>query len=388
MKIKNRLLKIFLILLINFVTELHAQEINYLGRSPRALLMGDAYTAIADDEFTMFYNPAALGKNKGVEFTFLDPVIGITDALSELSRFKNFPTGASAAPQIANRLMDLPIFIQAGIFPTLKMGPFGFSLFANNKSSLVLRNATNPELEVNYNYDRGFIFGYAYNIGTGAFSPKTNKSNKAKMSAGTRLSIGGAIKHLNRQGIKNHFDFFGTTLLSKITSGASDITALKNALGYSVGSAWGYDLGAEYAISSGFSTLTSALSILDIGNTHFIKTQGIADVPKQAMTVNSGVAFKQDFGILDYTLSADMHPMTEGIDFGSKFHFGTEVSIPFLTFNGGWSEGYLSYGLSLKLWPVKLTTGFYGVEVGSHYREQQAKRFILYLSLFDFSIDL
>ena len=381
-------MKFFLVILINFWTQLFAQEVNYLARSPRALLMGDAYTAIADDEFTLFYNPAALGKNTGVSFTLLDPTLGITDALDELSRFSNFPSGSSAAPQIANRLMDLPIYLQAGIFPTLKMGQFGFSFFANNKSSFVLRNATNPELDVNYNYDRGFVFGFAHNVGSGAFSSKEFKGHKSSTSAGTRLSIGAAVKHMNRQGISDHFDLFGTTLLSKITSGAKDITAIKSALGYSIGSSWGYDLGAEYAISSGDTTFTSAFSVLDIGNSQFTKSEGTKDVPQQEMKVNSGVAFKQDFGLFDYTLSADMHPMTGWTDFDRKFHFGAELSLPLLTIDAGWSEGYLSYGVSVSLWPIKLTTGFYGVEVGSRYREQQAKRFILYLSLFDFSIDL
>lgn len=381
-------MKVLLLLFINLWSQLHAQEVSYLARSSRALLMGDAYTAIADDEFTLFYNPAALGRNKGVSLTLLDPTFGLTDALSELDRFKNFPSGDGAAPQIANRIMDFPIYLQAGIFPTLKMGQFGFTLFANSKSSLVLRNATNPELDINYKYDRGFIFGFAHNIGSGAYASRVKKSSKTTVSAGSRLSFGGAIKHMNRQGLQDQFDLFGTTILSKINSGATDINSLKDAFGYSKGSAWGYDLGAEYALSSGRKTLTSAISILDIGSTRFTKTEGSGKIPKQDMMINSGIAYKHDLGLLDYTLSADIHPMNSGIDFGRKFHFGTELSLPLITLNAGWSEGYLSYGGSIKLWPIKITTGFYGVEVGSHYREQVAKRFILYLSLFDFSIDL
>ncbi len=378
-------MKYLFLLFINLFSALHAQEVNYLARSPRALLMGDAFTAIADDEFTLFYNPAALGRNKGVSFTLLDPSMGFTDALSEADRFQNFP---SSAPLIANRIMDFPIYVQAGAFPTLKMGQFGFTLFANNKYSLVLRNATNPELDINYKYDRGFILGFAHNIGSGAFSSRVKKSSKTSTSAGNRLSLGMAIKHINRQGLEGQFDLFGTTLLNKINSGSTDISALKDALGYSKGAAWGYDLGAEYTVSSGRSAFTSAISILDAFDTHYSKTEGTAKVPKQEMIVNSGVAFKQDFGIFDYTLSADMHPITGPTDLGRKFHFGSEFSIPLITLNAGLSEGYVSYGASIKLWPIKITAGFYGVEVGSHYREQEARRFILYLSLFDFSIDL
>ena len=376
------------ILAVMFVSTAHGQEVTYLARSPRALLMGDAYTAIADDEFTLFYNPAALGRNKGVSLTLLDPNMGLTDALGDLDRFKNFPKGAGAAPQIADRLLDFPIYVQAGIFPTVKMGEFGFTMFANSKASMVLRNATNPQLDVNYNYDRGFIMGFAHSIGQGAFVTKARRSTKASTSAGNRLTFGFAVKHMNRQGIDNQFDLFGTTLLNKINSGSTDISSLKNALGYSQGKAWGYDAGAEYAISSGKTTLTSSLSILDIGTTRFTKTSGTGEVPDQNMMVNAGVAYKRDFGIFDYTLSADLHPMNAPIDFSRKFHMGAELGLPFVTLDAGWSEGYVSYGGSVKLWPIKITTGFYGIEIGSHYKEEESKRFILYVSLFDFSIDL
>lgn len=363
-----------------------AREMNYLARSPRALLMGDAYTAIADDEFTLFYNPAALARNKGVSFTLLDPQMGFTDALSELDRFQNFPSSATG---IANRIINFPIYIQAGAFPTLKMGPFGFSLFANSKTSIILRNPTNPELDINYKYDRGFVFGFAYNlIGSGATLTPSKKKSKASTTAGNRLSVGASVKHMNRQGLDGQFDLFGTTLLNKINSGASDIEALKDAFGYSAGAAWGFDLGAEYTISTGRSTITSAVSVLDVGDTHFTKTSGSGKVPKQEMMVNSGIAYKQDFGVFDYTLSADIHPMTAAIDFGRKIHLGTELSLPIITLNAGWNEGYLSYGGTIKVWPFKITTGFYGIEMGTHYREEEARRFVLYVSLFDFSIDL
>lgn len=383
------MMRLWLALTLILSHPIFAGEMSYLARSPRALLMGDAYTAIADDEYTLFYNPAALGKNKGVSFTLMDPSIGVTDALSEMDRFQNFPSGAGAAPQIASRIMDLPIHLHAGIFPTLKMAQFGFTLFADNKTNIVLRNATHPMLDINYRYDRGFIFGYAYNIGTGAFSTRPKKSNKTLTSAGNRMSIGLAVKHMNRQGLQNQFDLFGTGLLNKINSGsANSPSAIKEALGYSKGKAWGVDLGAEYAVSSGRSTLTSAFSVLDIGSTRFTKTEGTADVPVQDMTLNVGTAYKQDFGLMDYTLAADIHPLMGPVDFARQFHLGAELSLPLITLNAGWSEGYLSYGGSVKLWPIKITTGFYGVEAGSKYKEQAARRFILYVSLFDFSIDL
>ncbi len=383
MIIKIALINLFFLFSLN----LYSKEASYVARSPRGLLMGDAYTAIADDEYTLFYNPATLGRNKGVSFTPLDPTFAVTNFYSEQSRFTNFPSKSPTG--IANKIMDFPLYLQASAFPNLKMGQFGLTMFLNSKTSMVLRNATHPMLDINYNYDRGFITGFAYNVGIGAATSKGRKGAKAQTSAGERLSIGVALKHMNRQSIDGQFDLFGTSLLGKISNGGiNNATDLKNALGSSTGSAWGYDLGVEYARSSGNSLFTAGYSLLDIGGTRFKLSEGTQSLQIQKMTANTGVGFKQDFGIFDYTLSADLHPLLGPVDFTRQMHFGAEFSLPFISLMTGWSEGYLSYGASVKLWPFKITTGFYGVEVGAHYKEMQAKRFLLYLSLFDFSIDL
>ncbi len=348
--------------------------------------MGDAYTAVADDEYTLFYNPAALGRNKSVTFTPLNPSIGGTNLLKDPDKFKAFPKSDPSA--IADRILNYPISLQASAFPGLKMAGFGISLFASSKTNMVLRNAIHPILDVDYRYDRGFVAGYAHSFGSGASATRIKKTSKQKITSGKRLSFGIGVKHINREGMDDQYDLFGTTLLNKINSGSTDMSDLKEALGYSKGKAWGVDLGTEFAYSRGRGLFTAGLSILDVGGTRFTKTQGIGEVPDQLMTVNSGIAYKEDFGFFDYTLSADLRPLNTADDFSRKFHFGSEFSFPLITLNAGWSEGYVSYGGTLKLWPVKLTAGFYGIEVGSKFREQEAKRFIVYISLFDFSFDI
>lgn len=380
----NKPLLIIFIFVISSLT--YAQEIGYIGRSPRGQLMGDAYTAVADDEYTLFYNPAALGRNKGVSLTPINPSIGGTNYLKDTERFDNFPDSDPAA--IADRILNYPVSLQASVFPGLKMGSFGFNLFASSKTNMVLRNAVHPILDIDYRYDKGFIAGYAHSIGSGAFATRAKKTTKLKITTGQRISVGIAVKHINREGMSDQYDLFGTKLLSKINSGSTSIDDLKTALGYSKGKAWGVDLGAEYAISRGRSLTTVGISMLDIGDTRFKKTEGTHELPNQYMSINTGAAFKQDFGLFDYTFSADLRPLNRGDDFARKFHFGSEFSFPLITLNAGWSEGYLSYGGSLKLWPVKITAGFFGVEVGSKFREQEAKRFIVYVSLFDFSLDI
>ena len=364
----------------------YAGEFNYLARSPRALLLGDAFTAVADDEYSLFYNPAALGRHTGVSLNPINMVLGVTNALEEQDRFKNFPKNDEAA--IADRILGLPIYARAATYPGLKMQHFGLSLFADTKTSLILSNAIHPQLNVNYRYDRGFATGAAFNIGSGANFKKGKKNDRGAIQAGKRVSFGLGVKHVRREAIDGTYSLMGTTLLKKIAKGVKDVEDLKSAFGSVEGSGWGIDLGMEYSQATSSSLFTAGLVATDVGDIHFRKLEGTGKVPKQYMNIASGIAFKQDFKIIDYTLSADLHPLNYDMDFTQKLHLGAELGIPFVTLHTGWNAGYLSYGATVKFWPLKLTAGFYGIELGSKFKEQEAKRIIIYLSLFDFSINL
>jgi hypothetical protein len=75
------------------------------------------------------------------------------------------------------------------------------------------------------------------------------------------------------------------------------------------------------------------------------------------------------------------------MDFGRRLRFGAQVGIPGITVLAGVNSGYYSYGAQLNLGMMKLTGGFYDEEMGTKYKQIKSKRFILYLSLFDFSFD-
>lgn len=363
---------IFLLIFVSFFP-VFGQEVIHLGRSSKALLLGDAYTARADDEYTLFYNPAALARNSGLEVSPLNPQIGVTNALDEMDRFNDFPSSDAAA--IADRLIGFPVYIQAGIFPGLKMASFGFNLFAQTRTSLLLQNLTHPQLDIDYRVDRGFVAGFAFNLG-------------GSSKSGMRTSLGISLKHSQREGVSGTFDLFGTELLNKIQSGVESVDDLRNALGWSEGKAWGVDIGFEQAWKSTFSEFTWGASVLDIGDTRFRKTSGNADIPKQEMFVNAGVNFKQNFGIVAYSLSADIHPINSYLPFSRKLHLGLELDLPFVSLLGGISEGYVSYGVEVRFWPIKLIAGFYSNELGVEYKESEGKRAVFQLNLLDIDIDI
>jgi hypothetical protein len=369
---------IFLFTLFTLPTT-SANEFRYLMRNPRALLMGDAFTAVADDNYTLFYNPASLGKNDELQLYPLNGVFGFTNVLDDLDRFENFP---SQATEIASRVMDYPLYTNLGTTPGLKIGGFGINLFANSTASIALRNQIHPFLDIDYRYDRGFVMGYAHSFGSGG------KRVKGRLTAGQRISVGASFKHITREGMDESFSFFGPELLNAV-SGAEGYSEIRRRLGYSIGKGYGVDAGAEYGLAFSNVHVTTGFSVLDIGDTKFKRTEGFKKLPRQKMAMNWGAAFRQDFLLFDYTLAVDMHPINyESIDTMTKLHLGAEVGLPLLRFYTGWNGGYFSYGAKVKLWPVSLSAGFYGVEVGPGYNKQKGSRGLLYLELFDIDVDM
>ena len=382
---KNIILLIFL-MAGSFLVE--AQEIRYLMRSPRALLMGDAFTALADDEYTLYYNPAGIGKSSLVEMAIINPTLGVTNALDEMDRFEDFPQDA---PAIAGRIMGFPVYANLNAAPGVKFGPFAFSMFASSTTSAVLRNAVYPMLDLDYRLDKGFVAGYAYTGGTGGKFEKQNPfaRNKKQSTGGVRYSFGISVKHIKREGLSGTFNLLGSDLLNIINSNEDlDLATIRKKLGYAKGKGWGVDVGAEYAWVTGSSELSLAAAISDVGGTNFRKIEGNAEVPEQDMFVSVGAAWRQDFVLFDYSLSVDLKPINEDVGFGRWLHLGAEVGIPLFRFYMGYQEGYVSYGASFRFWIMELTAGFYGVELGSNYQEQQGKRAILYLSLLNFDFDI
>ncbi|MBF0299598.1 MAG: hypothetical protein HQK51_12810, partial [Oligoflexia bacterium] len=175
--------------------------------------MGDAYTAIADDEYTLFYNPAALGRNNGVSIFFINPDASVTNAIDEQDRFKNFPQNDPAA--ISDRLIGLPLHLHAGATPGVKVRNVGMNLFASVNTNIELRNAVHPSLDIDYHYDRGFILGYAFTFGSGKVK---GSKRKKSTTAGHKTSVGFAVKNMNRQGANDNYDLFGLRLLNLISN--------------------------------------------------------------------------------------------------------------------------------------------------------------------------
>ncbi len=369
--------KIFGIFILLISCSAMALENPYLLRSPRGLLMGDAFTAVNDDEFTLLYNPASLGRHRhDFSISPVNPTVSATNLLSDLDKFENFPDTPQGAADV---IMDYPIHAGANIAPGFKFFNVGVTFIANEQIDAVLKNRTHPMLDLDLRQDKGVMVGFAI--------PLTPNRLSKKAFGGSQTSLGIGAKYIQRKGVADSYALTGTTVMD--TLGQDEVNDILRSLGTVKGQAWGFDAGIEHVARSGNSQFVLGLAALDIGNTEFKidenpEKRKVADIRSQ---FNLGMSFGQDFKAFHYILSADVRGLNEQRDFMHRVRLGAEIGFPVLSLMAGVNSGYYSYGATVKLGIMKITAGFYDLEVGSSYKQTKSRQALLYLSLFDFSFD-
>ncbi len=353
-----------------------AVEERSLGKSPNGLLMGDAYTALADDDFTLFYNPALLARHKGFSLYPLNPSITATNIIKDPDRFSNTGTTTTS---FADAAFNFPMHIGIDYSPGFKMGKFGMSAMVNYNTNFNLQNQVTPVLDIDHRFDRGFIAGYAHPL-YGSFT--TGKG-------GEHLALGLSVKYIEREAIYNSYNLTGISLLDALSQGSAD--AILNSLGKVNGSGWGADAGIDYVKSNGSQTFSLGLAILDIYTVmHTKDNPDNLEVQDQPMRINLGSAWKATMGAgFDLTVSADIKHLEQQMELMRRVHLGVEVGIsPALSIMAGVNaiDNY-SYGLKLNTGLIKIYAGFYGTEIGEKLGQQESDRFVIYFSLFHFGFD-
>jgi hypothetical protein len=360
------------------ILKVHAYEAPLGIRSARGLLMGDAYTAVNNDDFTLFYNPASLARHKR-DFSLypFNPTITVNNILSDIDQFEDLPDTPNG---MASEFMNYPIHIGTNVVPGFRLFDFGFSFIANEQVDLLLQNRIHPVLDIDYRSDRGFVAGYALKLGPRRIS---NKSQN-----GQQTSLGFSTKYIERKGLYGSYSLTGTDIIDAIDDDA-DFEETIQSLGMVRGQGWGFDAGLEHMIKNGPHQTVVGIAAMDITGTQFKEeeTENNSQVADQTTQVNLGAAYTFDIKYFDFTLSSDIRNLTQEMDFRERLRFGVSVGIPGMRFFAGINSGYYSYGAEINLLFMKITGGFFGVEAGNGYQRIKSDRAVIYVSLFDFSFD-
>lgn len=371
-----RLLIIFVIFTFSLST--FSREERTLARNPRALLMGDAFTALADDQYSLFYNPALLARHKGFSFYPLNISISGTNVLS--SDVDPDSLVASEPEELADELLGIPIHVGANWNPGFKMGRFAISAINNLNSNIVVQNKISPTLEIDHRLDKGFVAGYAHPL-SGNFSTG---------GVGEQLSMGVSIKYVQREGIYDSHYLFGTTVLDALNT--DELNDILDRIGQVKGQGWGVDVGFDYVKASGSSQLSMGLAFLDIG-TNIVTDDNVENrkVQSQPTQINFGTAWTSKLSSgFDFTLSADIKRIEQtDIEFFQRLHLGAELGLTsaLSVLVGLNAVDNYSYGLKLNSGLIKIYAGFFGTETGEKLGQADSERFTVYLSLFHFDFN-
>jgi len=357
-----------------------SREYPYLYKSPRAMGMGGAYTAIGGRVDTLFYNPAGLSnipKDKGWEVNLLnlsaetskDGVNFYNDLLDavKVGDLNNNGTATDdqqlAVNDVLNKYMGEYLHLRAADFTSFgKQGDslaFGIGALVSGTVDAIPHQGFGPAgiLEVDANATYGAIGGISFPLSS-------------------RLTLGLSAKYLYRESVIHNFT--PQELVANYNNLDKFITEdLKKK-----GSALGFDAGAIYKFAPNSSWRPSlGVSVLNIGDLDF---QDAGSIP---MTVNAGVAvnpridrFRSLLIGLDYVDITN--GFTQDTDMAKRLRFGAELQLfdreyIELALRAGMYQGYPTFGADLRLATFLFSGTVYSEEVGAYAGQDKNTRYLL-----------
>ncbi len=350
-----------------------AGEPSFVRESIRARGMGNAFTAVADDEMVLFYNPAGL---RSVRYN-----------IYELLSF-NATTNVKAPAPLHGSIDTDNVNINEGglgsitgkkIYLENNLGflshvnsRFGWSLFGNSLMELAVHNPVFPYLQGKLFAQFGVAGGIAWSF------------------FDYQLDVGVGGKLVQRAGVDSEIHISEPAIIAAMDGNNTKALEEANKIGDSK-VAVAPDLGITYHLD-GIHNLTPkiALSIQNLGGLNF---GNAGNVP---MTINTGISTESELQGLDIIFAADFHDLTNGNQLATGSNALSERNIK-LGFELGWERlnnghhllslrmgrngPYNTQGISLNLWKLKLDLAKYSQEIGGYAGEREDKRWSFQASM-------
>ena len=358
-----RRVSVLLYFWILFAPLLQAAEPAFIRESIRARGMGNAFTAAANDEMLLFYNPAAL---RSVYYNMYEVVgFNITTNENTINLGKSssgFSTiGSLAGKKIYNE-------VNLGLLSHVN-SRFGWSFFSNGLVDIQVRNPIIPYLETKAYVQTGLAGGMAWSF------------------LDFQLDLGLGVKLVQRSGIDTKLHIFDEAIIEF----TEDQKTTKLQKKFASKAAFAPDAGVIYHFDSYHNMEPKvAFSLQNIGGLDF---EGAGKVP---MTMNIGVSTESEFNGFDMILAADYRDLADSQEMISKGNIMTERNIKIgvefgwqKLFNGhhlisiraGRNGPYNSVGWSMNLFGFKVDFAKYSEEIGGYAGELEDKRTSLQVSL-------
>ena len=358
-----RRVSVLLYFWILFAPQLQAAEPAFIRESIRARGMGNAFTAAANDEMLLFYNPAAL---RSVYYNMYE-VVGFNTTTNENTiNLGKSSSGFSTIGSLAGK----KIYNEANLGLLSHVNSrFGWSFFSNGLLDIQVRNPIIPYLETKAYVQTGLAGGMAWSF------------------LDFQLDLGLGVKLVQRSGIDTKLHIFDEAIIEF----TEDQKTTKLQKKFASKAAFAPDAGVIYHFDSYHNMEPKvAFSLQNIGGLDF---EGAGKVP---MTMNIGVSTESEFNGFDMILAADYRDLADSQEMISKGNIMTERNIKIgvefgwkKLFNGhhlislraGRNGPYNSVGWSMNLFGFKVDFAKYSEEIGGYAGELEDKRTSLQVSL-------
>jgi hypothetical protein len=332
-----------------------ATQFPLLYQGTRPLGMGGAYTAVANDAGSLFYNPAGLARVDGFQMDLVNLETETSEGAPGLVKDLQDLEGddIATATAVVRAHVGEHFRLRANTFPNVVMPGFGFGVLAQANADGEFHSLVNPRMDLDARADTVGVVGLAH-----GFGPEG------------RLALGVNAKIARRQGAQTTF-----TAVDLASDGFTPFDNLDEAE-----TDFAFDLGAMYSpnlpLSPTVGVAALNLTDLDFGT--------LGTVPYQ---VNLGVSLNPKLGPVGVTLAADWVDVTNQLatdeDLRKRTNLGAEVRLwKFLAVRGGLHQDYYTAGATVDLWLVKLDLATYGEELGAYGGQREDRRYIARLDFF------
>jgi len=360
MKIRDIVFSIMITILILTVAKTAiAKEYPSIYRGIRPLGMGNAFTAVADDENALFYNPAGLSKMSTVQLGLLNPLIEVSKKSIELWQDAQ-DIDMNDTGQVADLLKKYTgehQHLRVSLFPHIGFKALGAGVMigglGQGTMDVEVRNPVWPEVDTDLVLDVGALGGAGFKL------PLTG------------LRAGIALKYLYRKSLSEVYT------AADIAGDFEDILDrdLKSGSGVSADIGLMYDLAFIKLFDTTVALVAQNVPKMDMGDAKDIKTQ-----------FNAGISLKKSFAGFGALLALDYRDITSNIgdddDIPKRIHMGAEVKLPkILALRGGINQGYLTAGATVDFWVLRFDVATYAEEAGAYAGQREDRRYVGQITL-------
>ncbi len=353
-----------LVCLLSFASSAFAVELPHFFEGVRPLGMGGAFTAVADDENALFYNPAGLSRVEEWGMGLINPLIESSENSYDFSKEAedtDFDSDAEVVQLLRNNLGET-MHVRAAVFPHFVMPNFAIGALGQVKANLEARNPAFPEMAVDAIATASGHVGYGHGFDKIEFSGLPALSGTLRIGGGAKYVS--ASKYLQ---IYDAADIADPNFEDQVEDDKLD------------GSGFGLDVGAMYTLDLPLAP-TLGLTILNVADTDLGEA---GELPQQ---INIGVSISHDFGIAKVTGAADYLDLTDELEQDSDsfkhIHMGVEAKFKkILSLRAGLSQGYGSFGAGLDFKLLKIEYANYAEELSSFAGGKVDRRHVAQVSL-------